>query len=284
MIWFTSRIPYHLTKKLLQSVVRRLPILRTFSERELTTGMNVDVPLRRRLWLYRRGFTTRSDALFNLDEGNYREFVSDLQHERTDDVNDPWDAVVNNKLAFHLLFDGFSAHLPACYGILDEDIIRRTSAATTPVAWEERTAPDDEDTVERVKATAWIDRHLETTEALVLKPIYGQGGRDVLVCRRYRDGSYRVNGEAKTTAEFETLVENSKSTSSASSLNRPITPPTSTGTRPTRSGYSPSGITTVTNRSFREPTIASTPTSPLRSTTGVAAASPPNSARTGRRP
>ena len=36
-----------------------------------------------------------------------------------DDIYDPWDTIVNNKLAVHLLFDRFSTHLPVCYGMLD---------------------------------------------------------------------------------------------------------------------------------------------------------------------
>jgi hypothetical protein len=201
------RPPYRLAKKAVRPLVRQLPVLRTLLKRELTTGTNVAIPLRRRLWLYRHGFTSRSDALFDLDEGNYREFVSDLQHERADDINEPWDAVVNNKLAFHLLFDGFSTHLPACYGVLDGGVLRRTSPAATAAAWEERTASEDEVAIETIDATAWVERYLETTEALVLKPIYGQGGQDVLVCRREANDGYRVNGEVKTTAEFETLVD-----------------------------------------------------------------------------
>ncbi|MEF8801846.1 MAG: sugar-transfer associated ATP-grasp domain-containing protein [Halolamina sp.] len=203
------RPPYQLLKAVSRPVSRWLPILWTLLERELTTGMNVDIPWRRRLWLYRWGFTSRSDALFEIDESNYRQFVSDLQHERANDITEPWDAVVNNKLTFYLLFGPFSAHLPGCYGIVDGGDLRRDSPSMTVPSWQEDRESDDPGvSVERFEAAAWIERHLDTAGALVLKPIYGQGGRDVLVCRRDEpSGGYRVNGEPETTAEFAARLE-----------------------------------------------------------------------------
>jgi hypothetical protein len=41
----------------------------------------------------------------------------------------------------------------------------------------------------------------------VLKPVYGFGGRDVLVCRTAADGGVRVDGEATTRAAFERRVD-----------------------------------------------------------------------------
>ena len=63
--------PYQLTRGTARPLVRQLPILQTLVRRELTTGTNIDISLRHRLWLYRCGFTSRAGALFDLREGDY---------------------------------------------------------------------------------------------------------------------------------------------------------------------------------------------------------------------
>jgi hypothetical protein len=190
----------------------RLSILGTLLERELATGPSLSIPWRRRLWLYRRGFTSRSHALFDLDEDTYRHYVSDVQHELADGIAGRWDAVVNNKLTFYLAFGSFDEHLPALYGVLDGGRLRRSSPLMSAPSWEE--APpasalaDDGRSHEGAEATDWVTRYLDEHTALVLKPIYGHGGRGVLVCRAAdRDGRYSVNGEPKTAREFAALLD-----------------------------------------------------------------------------
>ncbi|MDS0297869.1 hypothetical protein NDI76_03870 [Halogeometricum sp. S1BR25-6] len=187
----------------------RLSIFATLLDRELSTGLSVDIPFERRLWLWQRGFTSRSSALYDLDEDNYRQFVSDLQHERANDIAEPWDTVVSNKLTFYLLFSSYAEHLPDCYGVVGDGELRRSSPTMPTAPWE---APSDElNGVERHDAVRWVDRYLGRREALVLKPIYGHGGRGVFVCRRPEgedsNEDYLVNGEAKTDAEFAAFLD-----------------------------------------------------------------------------
>jgi hypothetical protein len=243
-----------------RAVRDRLSILATLARRELRTGAAIDLPLRRRLWLWRRGFTSRSDALFDLSEENYRQFVSDLQHERADGLAGRWDAVVNNKLTYYLLFGSFSERLPDLYGVLDEGRFDRRSplmpvapgtadrlaVARGPAGTSDATARTDRDGSTLVEANAggvegdvtetadsvegdaagsvdavgWIDDYLDANDRVVLKPIYGHGGRGVYVCRREADGTggtsgtsggdgatYDVNGTTTSRVEFASLID-----------------------------------------------------------------------------
>ncbi|ELZ29965.1 hypothetical protein C474_13061 [Halogeometricum pallidum JCM 14848] len=183
----------------------RLSIFATLLDRELSTGLSVDIPFERRLWLWRRGFTSRSSALYDLDEGNYRQFVSDLQHERANDIAEPWDTVVSNKLTFYLLFSSYAEHLPDCYGVVGDGELRRSSPTMPTAPW---AAPSDGlNGVERHDAVRWVDRYLDRRAALVLKPVYGHGGRGVFVCRKRGEDEYAVNGESKTRAAFGRFLD-----------------------------------------------------------------------------
>ena len=201
------RPPNQLLRAVVPPVSEHLSIIFTLARRELSSGLEVDIPWRRRLWLYRHGFTSRDGEAYRVDGGNYRNIVSNLQHERADSINEPWDAAVNNKLVFRLLFGSFPEHLPTLYGLVDDGTLTRNSPLMTVPEWQAARDGDEEgredDEVVRFELTSWIDAHLEEAEALVLKPVHGYGGSGVLVCRKPAgvDG-YDVNGETRTTEEF----------------------------------------------------------------------------------
>lgn len=197
--------PKRLVGETLSPVSEWLSIRSRLLRRELRDG--VELPWRRRLWLYRRGFTSRDGQVFRVDESNYRDTVSSLQHERANDVTEPWDAAVDNGLTFRLLFGGFSSHLPALYGLVDGGTLTRNSPLMTVPSWQ-ADDPAGSDGVARFEATSWITSHLDEADALVLRPVHGDGGTGVLVCRTLpdRDG-YDVDGERKTPGEFRDLVE-----------------------------------------------------------------------------
>ena len=201
------RPPRRLVRAVAPAVSERLSILFTLTHRELSSGLEVNVPWRRRLWLYRHGFTSRDGQAYRVDGGNYRDVVSTLQHERADSINEPWDATVNNKLVFRLLFGSFPEHLPTLYGLVDGGTLTRNSPLMTVPAWQADARDGGEadrgEEVARFEVTSWVDAHLDEAEALVLKPVHGYGGSGVLVCRKPGDGDgYDVNGEPRTTEAF----------------------------------------------------------------------------------
>jgi hypothetical protein len=212
-----------------RAVTAEVGTLAALAARELAAAGSVDVSLRRRLWLWRHGFTSRSDALFDVDRTNHHEFVSDRQHERVDDVDGRWADVVTNKLAYYLLFEPLGDHLPELYGVVDDGTLQRGSPRLADPHAAVGEAPPDgaADPPTRTPAGPWARTYLDAHDALVLKPVYGSGGRGVLVCRRRGDDGteagagadgaggdavtgtpegYVVNGEPYTPEAFDALV------------------------------------------------------------------------------
>lgn len=189
---------------------QRLSILARLLKYEVKWGRTVDASLKRRLWLWRRGFTSESDLLFDLDEAGPREFLSTVQQERSMAIASDWTATASNKMVGQLLFGSYPEHLPELYGLVEDGTLKRTSPLMDTPDWEQSTG-DGGERVPTHDAPEWVDRYLDDREALVLKPVYGRAGKGVLVCRKGADADadadeYEVNGERKTRSEFDEIV------------------------------------------------------------------------------
>lgn len=178
---------------------------RRFVENEVSTWGKgwLSMPLSRRLWLWRHGFLSRADALYDAGEENYREYLSDYQRERAAWLNGGRSVALDNKLIFHWMMEPFAAHRVATYGLLtdgrfhDVNTLRVAADGSEPVV--ETRGTDD--------AATWVSERLRSEGTLVLKPCRGGGGKNVRLCS-FDDGIYRVNGEERTIAEFESMVTN----------------------------------------------------------------------------
>ncbi|WP_120246510.1 sugar-transfer associated ATP-grasp domain-containing protein [Halopiger aswanensis] len=202
------------------------------TERESTVSRS----LRRRCWLWRRGFLSRSDAVYDLDESTYRDYVSDYQrYVRSKRINGTWSVALSNKLLFHRVMQPFDAHRMAVYGMLRDgtyhpiddrvdgpaagsaarheladggpalEAVSGTISGTESDRTEGRRERDAPHTT-RNAAQRVVER-LEAEERLVLKWVRGGGGNNVLLCTRTEDG-YRVNGDQYAEVEFRSLVSN----------------------------------------------------------------------------
>lgn len=182
---------------------------------ERRSGPTFDLSPRRRLWLYRRGFLSKSDVLYDLESNDHREYLTDFQrYVRTKRIDGVWTIVLDNKLAFHSLLGEFPSHRPAVYGLLsggsahvfDRDD-ERAGVDGGPddfaVAPSERSA-DREGTKHAVD---WIDERLTHDEKLVLKWFSGGGGENVSIVER-TDGRYLIDGEPMERAAFATRIAN----------------------------------------------------------------------------
>jgi len=190
----------------------RLSILARLVKYELNWGPTIDMPPKRRLWLWRHGFTSHNGLLFDISADNYREFLSTVQRERAADIASRWTATASNKLTGHLLYSSFPEHLPDLYGVVESGTLKRTTPSLSRPPWQQTagsaTAAVDASGIEQSEAVDWIDRYLDERSAVVLKPVYGRGGRGVLVCRKEPESNrYEVNGDPKTRSEFVALIE-----------------------------------------------------------------------------
>lgn len=178
-----------------KSLYPKARIWKTMVEWELPSGLAVPVSLRRRLWLWRRGFCSQSAVLFDFDEYDYRYYLSDYGQILTGRINGSWNEALNNKFATHQLLQPFSAYLPELYGIITDD---RMAYEPESIEGEPLGGPATETAsqsgVSVSDAFELIDTSLRENESVVLKPIYGTQGDGVMMCS-FEDGEYHLDGE-----------------------------------------------------------------------------------------
>jgi hypothetical protein len=183
---------------------RTLTKLRRFTEKEVLTWEKrwLSIPLRRRLWLWRHGFLSQADVLYDLDEDNYRRYFSDFQRERAYWINDEQRSALNNKLFFHWMMEPFAEQRVDTYGLLKRGRFHdlqslRPAADGSGIAY----SADERETTD---AAEWVTERLREEGELMLKPWRGSDGMDVMRCS-FAEGSYYIDGEERPA--FESTVE-----------------------------------------------------------------------------
>lgn len=158
----------------------------TLAHTEYTTMGRFSMSGSRRLSLWRRGFLSQSDALYELWKVDESEFLTDYQrYVKTPLINGQWSIVVGNKLLFHNVLHRFDEYLPDLYGYLRSGRLHHVDA--------EGSGTSD--------AANWLINRLHTGERLIVKYVKGGGGSRVYIIE-YNDGDYYVNDRALTKAEF----------------------------------------------------------------------------------
>ena len=177
-------------------------LVRTEQESRASTELSFS----RRVWLWRHGFLSRSDILYELEPATLSEYVSDYQRfVKTRQINGTWSFALKNKLMFHWLMAPHDRNRMTVHGILRNGNFHSLDRAPVPnLAAPNGSIPDtafsslhsgchrDVDVI--------LDR-LDAVDRLVLKWIHGGGGNNVLVCERQDDGIV-VNGDRHTRSSF----------------------------------------------------------------------------------
>ena len=184
---------------------RTLTEYRRFVEKEVLTWEKawLSMPLGRRLWLWRRGFLSQANVLYDIDEDNYRQYFSDFQRERAYWINDEQREALNNKLFFHWMMEPFAEQRVATYGVLKRGCFHNL-CSLEPAGGGTVTTTDG--LQETTDATTWITEHLHEEGALMLKPWRGSGGMGVTRCS-YDDGVYRIDGEERARSNFKSTID-----------------------------------------------------------------------------
>ncbi|WP_229121353.1 sugar-transfer associated ATP-grasp domain-containing protein [Halapricum desulfuricans] len=92
---------------------------RSALETEIRGVDQSDLTWERRLWLYRHGFLSTKDAVWDLTPGTVAQYLSDVEYRRVRGIDDPYTEALANKLLFHLLVSPTHDHLlPDIYGVV----------------------------------------------------------------------------------------------------------------------------------------------------------------------
>lgn len=163
-----------------------LSAARAFLRAELSNVRQFDVPWRRRLWLYAKGFLSSKDALWDLSSETVDQYLSDLEYRQLKAISEPYNSGLGNKLLFHLLLAPSHGHLlPTVHGHLSDgefvDVARSGGLQS-------------------------FDQLVDALDdtPMVVKPVEGAKGDGVRVLDR-RDRRVRIDGTAVRRAE---LIEN----------------------------------------------------------------------------
>lgn len=166
--------------------------------------------LGRRLWLWRRGFLTRSDVLYDLTPRTWRQYLTDLERfVLTKQINGGWATALDNKLVFHWMLGAFDEYRPTIHGMVmggqfhPVDSFTPVATAGTPDRDGSSTASSARSVNDPGERAAEL---LRDEGRLVLKWKQGGGGNNVHLCA-YADGEYRIDGEALSREAFEQHVE-----------------------------------------------------------------------------
>ncbi|WP_254524249.1 sugar-transfer associated ATP-grasp domain-containing protein [Natrinema caseinilyticum] len=183
---------------------------------ERRSGSSFDLSLGERQWLYRHGFLQQSGVIYSLELNDPSEYLTDYQRfVRTKRINGRhWNALLENKLAFHRLMSEFPDHRPAVYGLLADGrfhavdrIDDRPRVTDGGLELEQSSASAlSRPTTEPID---WLTETLSDGERIVLKRFRGDGGDDVHFVAR-ADDEYVFDGTrmtelalAKTLSDFE---------------------------------------------------------------------------------
>ncbi|WBL19789.1 sugar-transfer associated ATP-grasp domain-containing protein [Citricoccus sp. NR2] len=149
---------------------------------------------RRPLW-WRKGFLSRSVTLYDLENNDPSEYVSDVQrYTRTKRmVHTALQEILDNKFAFFLLVNqlGLKSDVVPLLGLYVRGAVH--------------IFPNDD----RLALQKFLQTRLEVNQRVFVKPLRGAEGRLVRAITRTETG-YRMNGEDVTVAEIRAWIEEQK--------------------------------------------------------------------------
>lgn len=156
-----------------------------------------DMTLRQRLPYWRRGFKSRAEVLYDLDEYDLEDYLSDYDKAMwASNINGRALSYTLNKLAFyHLLQAMHGDAVPEVYGVIEDGHVYSTAGeqiSDNPIRW--------------------FVEQLQSVDRVICKPPEGWGGQDIKLldrvekaetfCRRLSDSSRYLVMEYVEQAEY----------------------------------------------------------------------------------
>lgn len=168
------------------SVSQLSAVLREVFSREAENFRRFDVPLTRRLWLYRHQFTSSRDAIYDLSKENVKEYLTDLQNVRARGINAPNGEALRNTMVFYQILSGKDSSLvPTQYAILPGD----GSVSAVPGG--------------DIETLSELESKVES-EPVIVKPLLNSGGVGVHLLE-HSEGRFLFDGEPISRSELSEI-------------------------------------------------------------------------------
>lgn len=172
----------------------RLTDYKSFAEQEADTWKHwVSMPPRRRLSLWRRGFTSPAETMYDFQTHGQEAYLSERQRIRLyREANGGHRYLLDDKLSQYWMMADYPEHRPEAFGFVDRGYVHGIAGTT----FEGDPRPVAE----------WLPGAVREHSKLVLKQLRGLGGSEVVVCE-YDDG-FVVDAESVTEREMcETVAD-----------------------------------------------------------------------------
>ncbi|QSG05425.1 sugar-transfer associated ATP-grasp domain-containing protein [Halapricum desulfuricans] len=166
-----------------------LESIRSALATEIRGGEQPGLTWKRRLWLYRHGFLSSKDAVWDLTPGTVEQYLSDVEYRRVRGIDDPYTEALENKLLFHLLVSPTHDRLLAdVYGVVMDGTFVDVPGIPETDSFEQ------------------LLGRLADTPAIA-KPVQAAKGDEIRRIDRL-DGQLRLDGRPiERTALYETLTD-----------------------------------------------------------------------------
>jgi len=171
--------------------------LSMFALREINSWSTwVETPPPQRLRNWTDAFLSHSAALYDFEQYDRGQFLTDIERERTGNINQKqFVSLLANKVGLYKAMQPFDDHLPETYGVITDGHFHPIrTVEVVPDKLGGATAASD--------AVEWVLDSLEERDSLVLKPVHGAGGDGVKLCSSQGD-SFLINGESMGLAAFQ---------------------------------------------------------------------------------
>jgi len=169
----------------------RVQLIRRLIQRERAAELGTALSWSKRWQLWRWGFLSRAEVIYDFDRWDPSDYLTDIQRERTNRINWNWGIATQNKLLFlKRLPDKFH---PRIHAVIDNGTIVPFDTTARP---------------QRIDGFSAQFTLLREAGRLVVKPVYGYRGQRVTVLT-HTDGRYYRNktpiGESALREWLQTL-------------------------------------------------------------------------------
>lgn len=170
----------NMIQKAYYSCKSRLDVIRN----DIKSKNEIDFSKRLKMW--RLGFLSEKYYLYNLEVNDFRDYLSDHNHEMTRFINYPYDIILNDKIIFEKIISQY-IRVPKNYGLISNGMIFPLQSEV------------------KINNIDSIISMCKETNGLVIKPVVGSQGRGVKILH-ITDNIIYLNGRETDRRELESII------------------------------------------------------------------------------